>query len=533
MDTSLAHTPQRFGRYILLDRLGKGGMAEVFRALMTGAEGFRRDLVIKQIRPDQSHAQNFIDMFVHEARISALLHHPNIVQVFDFGQVDGCYFLAMELLRGRDLLAVMKALRERKQSFPIPTAVHIAEQVARGLSYAHTMTSPDGSPLNILHRDISPSNVMCLMTGGVKLLDFGIASAIGEMESGESEESTFKGKLSYMAPERLGGVGLPGGERREITIDGRIDIFSLGTVLWEVLVGKRLFQARTDAEKLRAILERPIPAPSFLRPEIPHRLDEIVLKALQRDPDLRYQTAQSLAEDLEQVALETKYQARMLPMLLHDLFGVGASGTHVAISALSAEFLAPPPPTTTTQPPVTTAPEAPPDIPTGLSHMAESSTVDVRHRSWREGLRRHPKRVAGMAAAAVAIVAGLGIAASGGRPGREAISVAESTPRAAAAVPSPRPALPNPVAAAADAETNLKAVVPKSIEPPANSVGANPSSSTPPVRSAPAPHAPRAPVRSNTSQAANRTKQPAGRVAQGLSIDPFAEAASRRTGARP
>jgi serine/threonine protein kinase len=343
--------PHRFGRYVLIDRLGKGGMAEVFRAIMPGVEGFRRDLVIKQIRPDQSRARNFIEMFVHEARISALLHHPNIVQVFDFGQVDGCYFLAMELLRGRDLLGVMKALRERRRPFPIPIAIHIAQQVALGLAYAHGLTSPEGKPLDILHRDVSPSNIMCLSTGGVKLLDFGIASAIGEGDTAESEESTFKGKLSYMAPERLGlglgGAGAGGidgavGERLEPKLDGRIDLFSLGTVLWEVLAGRRLFQGKTDADKLRAVLEKPIPPPSSLRGDIPPRLDEIVLKALERDRDKRYLTGQSLADDLEDLAMDTKYQSRMLPMLLQDLFGVGGSGTHLAISALPAELLCPP-----------------------------------------------------------------------------------------------------------------------------------------------------------------------------------------------
>jgi serine/threonine-protein kinase len=331
-------SPHRFGRYVLIDRLGKGGMAEVFRAIMPGVEGFRRDLVIKQIRPDQSRTRNFIEMFVNEARISAQLHHPNIVQVFDFGQVDGCYFLAMELLRGRDLLAVMKALRERRRPFPIPIAIHVAQQVAVGLGYAHALKTPDGRPLDILHRDVSPSNIMCLATGGVKLLDFGIASAISEGDS-DAEESTFKGKLSYLAPERLG----LGGNGNEPKLDGRIDLFSLGTVLWEVLAGRRLFQGKTDADKLRAVLERPIPPPSSLRGDIPPRLDEIVLKALERDRDRRYLTGQALADDLEELAIDTKYQSRMLPMLLQDLFGVGGSRSHMAISALPPELLIPPP----------------------------------------------------------------------------------------------------------------------------------------------------------------------------------------------
>src|SRR6185503_1893305 len=187
MIAGTSHMPQRFGRYVLLDRMGVGGMAEVYRAVVPGVEGFKRDLVVKKILTGQARARNFIDMFVHEARISALLHHPNVVQVFDFGQVDGNYFLAMELLRGRDLLGVLRGLRERKRLMPIPIATHIAHQVALGLGYAHALTSPTGEPLHIIHRDVSPSNIMCLRAGGVKLLDFGIAQALGEMEANESD----------------------------------------------------------------------------------------------------------------------------------------------------------------------------------------------------------------------------------------------------------------------------------------------------------------------------------------------------------
>jgi hypothetical protein len=223
---------------------------------------------------------------------------------------------------------------------------------------------------------------MCLSTGGVKLLDFGIASAIGEGDS-EAEESTFKGKLSYLAPERLG----LGGNGSEPKLDGRIDLFSLGTVLWEVLAGRRLFQGKTDADKLRAVLERPIPPPSSLRGDIPPRLDEIVLKALERDRDKRYLTGQALADDLEELAIDTKYQSRMLPMLLQDLFGVGGSRSHVAISALPPELLVPPPAhamPTPTSTPTSTLPAVSPDpgpqtrIPARSAELAAAAPTPER-----------------------------------------------------------------------------------------------------------------------------------------------------------
>src|SRR5262249_27204075 len=156
--------PQRFGRYILLDRIGAGGMAEVFRAVIPGADGFRRAFVLKRILAERARASDFVEMFVQEARISALLHHPNIVQVFDFGHVDGSYYLARERLRGRDLAAIMRNLRERQRLCDPAMAAFIAHEVAEGLGYAHALKGPGEQPLNIVHRDVSPSNIMCLRT---------------------------------------------------------------------------------------------------------------------------------------------------------------------------------------------------------------------------------------------------------------------------------------------------------------------------------------------------------------------------------
>jgi serine/threonine-protein kinase len=224
----------------------------------------------------------------------------------------------MEMLVGRDLHATMRVLRENGQKFPIPTAAHVAHQIASGLSYAHTLRE-DGQPLNIVHRDVSPSNVMCLRAGGVKLLDFGVASALGNTAP-DSESRAFRGKLSYAAPEYVRGDGL----------DARIDLFALGVILWEMLVGKRLFHGHSDEEKMRALLEMPIPSPSSLRPAISESLDRIVMKALERDPARRYQSAAAMVEDLEEVVLESKYQPHMLPQLLDGLFGNELSSAPVA-----------------------------------------------------------------------------------------------------------------------------------------------------------------------------------------------------------
>ena len=265
--------PERFGRYILLDRIGVGGMAEVFRAVMPGAGGFKRMFVVKRILSQFCQSPTFVEMFVREAKLGALLNHPNIAQVYDFGSVNGEYFLALEYLRGQDLLALMRRLRETKQRFPVSVAAFIAHQTAMGLAFAHDLRGPDGAALDIIHRDVTPSNIMCLGTGGVKLLDFGIARTVAESGVERTEEGGFRGKLAYMSPERI----------RNEAFDARSDLYSLGVVLWEILTGKRLFRGKNDVETLRNVLEMPVPPPSSLRPEIPASLDRVVARALARE----------------------------------------------------------------------------------------------------------------------------------------------------------------------------------------------------------------------------------------------------------
>jgi eukaryotic-like serine/threonine-protein kinase len=243
--------PQDFGRYVLIERIGAGGMAEIFRAMTVGTEGFRRVLVVKRIRKSLDASAEFLRMFFDEAKISALLNHPYIVQVYDFGQIGGAYFLAMEHVDGRDLGNVTRRLARLGARMNPSTVALICQQVAQGLHYAHTLQSADGQRLNIVHRDINPSNVMLLRTGIVKILDFGIAKASAAAGKAQTRASVIKGKLGYLSPEQA----------RCEPLDGRSDVFSLGATMWEMLVGEKLFGGGTDFERIRNVLEAPIPPP--------------------------------------------------------------------------------------------------------------------------------------------------------------------------------------------------------------------------------------------------------------------------------
>jgi serine/threonine protein kinase len=317
--TGTGPLPQPFGRYILIERIGAGGMAEIFRAMTVGSEGFRRVLVVKRIRRELCESADFLRMFCDEAKISALLNHPNIVQVFDFGQIEGAYFLAMEHVEGRDLATVMKKLRAADQAITPSLAGYIALQVAQALAYAHTLESADGHQFRIVHRDINPSNVMLVRSGAVKVLDFGIAKASAAAGKSETRHTLIKGKLSYLSPEQA----------RCEPLDGRSDVFSLGATLWEMLTGKRLFHGKADFERVQNVLQAPVPAPSERRPGVPAALDYIALKALSRDLSRRYQSAEEMAKDLEDHLREAPPEPRAIRKLLTYLFGQDLTASNV------------------------------------------------------------------------------------------------------------------------------------------------------------------------------------------------------------
>jgi serine/threonine-protein kinase len=301
----------RFGRYRLLERIGKGGMAEVFRAVAHGVQGFERAFVVKRIRPDKSDSPRLVEMFCEEARISALLNHPNIVQVYDFGQIDGAYFMAMEHLVGKDLSSVMRAVRSRRGAMPPSLAAFVARDVARALHYAHTLVLPDGSAGGIVHRDVTPSNIMLLKAGSVKILDFGLAKAAALARRPDATgKPRLAGKLAYLSPEQVRGT----------PVDHRSDIFSLGVVLWEMVSGQRLFAAESENETVRNVLMQPIAEPSRRREGIPAVLDTIVARALDRDPAQRYASADELANDLDRFLVEMPVADQAIPQLLEEAF---------------------------------------------------------------------------------------------------------------------------------------------------------------------------------------------------------------------
>jgi eukaryotic-like serine/threonine-protein kinase len=290
-------------------RIGEGGMAEVFRAVISGPEGFEKELVLKRILPRLSNTGDFKTMFIREAKISALLLHPNIVQIYDFGEAEGAYFIAMESVQGVTLRETLNTLRKEQRSMPVMIAADITRQMCIGLDYAHALNGPDGVPLEIVHQDISPTNLMLAFNGTVKILDFGIARAASFAEE-EAKKGLIKGKVSYLSPEQI----------HVKPFDARADIFAVGVVFHEMLTGHRLFQARNDITRMRQLLAQPILPPSAVNATIPRELDRIVLRALELDPKTRYQSAAEMAADLERTLIAARYSSRELSKLLHDLY---------------------------------------------------------------------------------------------------------------------------------------------------------------------------------------------------------------------
>ena len=281
--------PTQVGRYELGQLLGVGGMAEVYKAEHTSPGSGRRTVVVKRILPVLSRNAAFVRLFVTEAQILGLLHHPNVVQVYDFGESDGTLFLVLEYVDGPSVSSALSGLRAAGRRMPIVAATHFAREVCRALEYVHNLKGGNGEALNIIHRDVTPSNIVLTTAGGIKLLDFGVAKY--RASQSQTAEGTVKGKPGYVAPETLEGKA----------IDHRVDIFSLGIVLHEMLTLQSLFDSDSHALTFRKILELPIARPSQLRPSIPPELDDIVMKALERDPARRYATAGQMAGDLDRV----------------------------------------------------------------------------------------------------------------------------------------------------------------------------------------------------------------------------------------
>ena len=295
--------PVPFGKYLLLERISVGGMAEVFKARAADAKESVQAIAIKRILPHLAEDTRFVDMFIDEARMSVQLDHENVIQVIELGRHEDDYFIAMEYIPGRDLLSLHHHLRKTKQYLPIQLAAHIACRVAAGLDYAHKLCGPDGEPLGIIHRDISPQNVIVSYDGAVKLIDFGIAKArVRNYEA--TQAGVLKGKFGYMSPEQV--LSQP--------IDHRSDIFALGTVLHELLTSERLFYGEHDFATLDMVRGAVINPPSGINPAVPRALDAIVLKALARDLDDRYPTAAAMSADLHDFLEGINYNASAKPL---------------------------------------------------------------------------------------------------------------------------------------------------------------------------------------------------------------------------
>jgi serine/threonine protein kinase len=301
---------QRLGKYQLVQRLAQGGMAELFLARAEGPGGFSKQLVVKRILPHLVSDPSFVDMFLGEARLAALLNHPNVVQTFDFGEAGGAYFLAMEFIDGPNLRMLLKAAQEGKaEPLSFALAARVVASACEGLSYVHGLADPDtGQPLGLVHRDISPENILVSRNGVVKVVDFGIAKAVGQAH--KTKTGGVKGKLSYMAPEQLSSE----------TLDGRADVYALGVVLYELLTGALPHDGEDEMTLMRAVLfEEPVPVLQR-RPDVPRALAQVLDRALKRKRDERFGSCAELQAALEQY-LRTSEELATAPQLAKRVAG--------------------------------------------------------------------------------------------------------------------------------------------------------------------------------------------------------------------
>ena len=299
-----------FGPYQLIDRVAVGGMAEVFKAKRAGVEGFEKIVALKRILPHLSENQEFLDMFVDEAKMVAGLSHPNIVQIFDLGRIESSYYIAMEYVHGRDLRTIMKRARNKGLRMPLDLSLRVVSQVCSALEYAHRKKDESGQHMEIVHRDVSPQNILLSFEGNVKLADFGIAKAATTAST--TDRGALRGKLLYLSPEQAWGR----------TIDRRSDVFSLGIVLYEMITEQKPFMGTgSEMTILEMVRKCVITPPREVNPRVPEALDRVIMKALARNPDERYQDAGQMQRGIEKILRERPpVTARDLARFLELLF---------------------------------------------------------------------------------------------------------------------------------------------------------------------------------------------------------------------
>jgi serine/threonine-protein kinase len=302
---------RQFGKYFLVRKLAEGGMAEIFLAKLVGEQGFERDVVIKRMLKHLSAVNDFVNMFLDEAKLAARLVHPNVIQINELGLADGCYFICMEYLPGEDFSTVIRTAGRKREYVPLAVVARVMADAAHGLAYAHDFTDAVGKPLGIVHRDISPSNIYATYQGLVKVLDFGIAKAESRLTN--TSAGVVKGKYMYMAPEQARGV----------PVDRRADVFSLGVSLYEAVTHYRPFSRENDLAILNAVLKCDFKSPRELRKDLPGELEAIILKAMGAKPEDRYPSALAMAEDLERFigSVSTASGTMQVGAYLRSLFG--------------------------------------------------------------------------------------------------------------------------------------------------------------------------------------------------------------------
>ena len=296
---------RRLGRYELLERIASGGMATVYLGRALGSGGFERVVAVKVCHDHLRQNEDFVKMFLDEARLAAKIHHPNVVATIDVSDVDGLY-LVMDFIEGDHLLGVIRAAIHQGMAVPPPIALRIVSDMLTGLHAAHELTDSAGSPYNIVHRDVSPPNILVGLDGITRIADFGVAKAAARAT--ETRDGQLKGKIAYMAPEQFEGLATR-----------QADVFSAGVVLWETLVGKRLFAGKTDVETMRQVLMVDPAAPSTVNPAVPPALDAVVLRALAKNPEQRYASAADFADAIETTGVSIASSRGVTAYLTHLL----------------------------------------------------------------------------------------------------------------------------------------------------------------------------------------------------------------------
>lgn len=327
-----AHSPnalqvnQLFGKYRVVRDLGAGGMAQVFLAAIDGPEGFQKQCVVKRILPEYARDPNFSQMFINEARVAAMMSHQNIVQVFEFSKENDEYFLAMEYVAGASLDRVIRTARKVNFPLGVRATVEVGIGIAHALGYAHTFSLSDGRPLRIVHRDVSPENILISREGAVKLTDFGVVRSA--MNSQATVAGMVKGKWSYMSPEQV--MSQP--------FDHRSDLFSLGIVLYELSTGKRLFRGDSIAATVAAVMRAEVTPPSKVTANFPAQLERIIMKLLERDPNQRYASGEAVAADLDAFRAQQPWTSsgqRHLASVVNTLFPKDGSQPGMTIMPIS------------------------------------------------------------------------------------------------------------------------------------------------------------------------------------------------------